>query len=228
MKHNSLHIFPATEPSSVPPGEAKRQQQVHGAVHSTPLNEEEVCRRAGILPGILSQAIDQAKTKCRSCQSTGAPLPQEQLSFSMLDRRFNTLVAADFLFHQSNSHIPVLLCISRYTRPLAASPRVTRDMDKTTSNSEQFWIHNHGPPQNVTCDDEFNKEPWRVMLARHDIECQETPVRRKNKTGGVERAVPTVKVMMDRLLRDRAVAHHNLNTGVSDSSGFCHLVIRAI
>jgi hypothetical protein len=67
---------------------------------------------------------------------------------------------------------------------------------------ERDWIRIHGPPNEVSGDQEFVKSYFQRMLTRHAVVFKERPARRHNKSRIVERGNAIVKMFVNRLILD--------------------------
>jgi hypothetical protein len=77
-----------------------------------------------------------------------------------------------------------------------------RDLELLASTFEREWVHVHGPPAEVSGDQEFSQGYFQDMLRRHNISFREQGVRRHNKTGVVERGNGVLKDFVKRLVLD--------------------------
>jgi hypothetical protein len=57
------------------------------------------------------------------------------------------------------------------------------------STFEREWVHVHGPPAEVSGDQEFAQGYFQDMLRRHNIDFREQGARRHNKTGVIDEAM---------------------------------------
>lgn len=67
---------------------------------------------------------------------------------------------------------------------------------------EIIWIHWHGCPTAFSSDCEFSSTQMKLLLSGHNIYCKGRSVRRRNKTGIIERNISTLKVILERLQND--------------------------
>jgi hypothetical protein len=77
-----------------------------------------------------------------------------------------------------------------------------RDLELLASTFEREWVHVHGPPAEVSGDQEFAQGYFQNMLRSHNIAFREQGARRHNKTGVVERGNGVLKVFVKRLVLD--------------------------
>jgi hypothetical protein len=70
------------------------------------------------------------------------------------------------------------------------------------STFEREWVHVHGPPAEVSGDQEFSQGYFQDMLRRLNIAFREHGARRHYKTGVVERGNGVLKDFVKRLVLD--------------------------
>jgi hypothetical protein len=76
------------------------------------------------------------------------------------------------------------------------------DLELLASTFEREWVHGHGPPAEVSGDQEFAQGYFQDMLRRHKIAFREQGARRHNKMGVVERGNGVLKDFVKRLVLD--------------------------
>lgn len=75
----------------------------------------------------------------------------------------------------------------------------SRDLDKATDNFGNAWLCNHGAPEHVSADEEFNRHTFQKCLSSHGINFKPHPTRRNNKSGHVERKNGTLQTIIDKI-----------------------------
>lgn len=81
-----------------------------------------------------------------------------------------------------------------------------RYADTMIRTLEVYWISQHGAPEAIYADDEYNCTTIRKFLAAHDIRFKTRPSRHHNKTGIVERKDGTLKRMLSKLDDEKSTA----------------------
>ena len=161
-----------------------------------------LCRKANILTPALRQALQIALKKCTSCKTTGRPLNSKKVSFDKILREFNEHVQIDFLFIEELGSGPILHARDKATGYSETVRLSSRDLDDAAAAFSRIWIDSHGPPKIVSADREFFKSSFRTFLKDHLITLEERPARRHNKLGIVESRHRSLRLFVQRLLKD--------------------------
>jgi hypothetical protein len=81
-----------------------------------------------------------------------------------------------------------------------------RDLELLASTFEREWVRVHGPPAEVSRDQEFAQDYFKDMLHHHNIvfniAFREQGARKHNKTGVVERGNDVLKDLIERFVLD--------------------------
>ena len=177
--------------------------KLHTFAHLTPRDIKTICKRAGILTSILSQALDSVYEKCVSCKMTERPAPFQKVSFSRLLDEFNSHVQVDFLFIRELGNLPILNMTDVATGFTVTSLLHSRSMNETASTIVTKWFDVHGRPKRLSGDPEFNNETITLIFAQNSVTYEARPARRHNKIGSVESGNDTIRLFVQRLLRDK-------------------------
>ncbi len=78
----------------------------------------------------------------------------------------------------------------------------SRDLDVAAAAFVKIWIDSHGPQKIVSADREFVKSPFKTFLRDYGISLQERPARRHNKIEIVESRHNSLRLFVQRLLKD--------------------------
>ena len=184
--------------------------RLHSFTHLNPRDMKKVCKRAGILTSVLSQAIDDVYSKCTSCKMTGRPIGSRKISFSRILANFNYHVQVDFMFIRELGNLPILNITDVATAFTVTALMNSREMNKTARMIAIKWFDVHGRPEKLSGDPEFNNESIKLLCAQHDVIYEPRPARRHNKIGSVESGIDTIRLFVQRLLRDEK---HSRSTG---------------
>jgi hypothetical protein len=161
-----------------------------------------MCRRAGILSPQLAQYLTLDAQSCLSCLRTARPKPSEKISLSNVNREFKNSVQVDIFYLDSVDRRPILHAVNTRTSFSMARLCQNRDLELLASTFEREWGHVHGPPAEVSGDQEFAQGYFQDMLRRHNIAFREQGARRHNKTGVFERGNGVLKDFVKRLVLD--------------------------
>jgi hypothetical protein len=163
---------------------------------------EEMCRRSGILSPQPAHYVTLAAQSCLSYLRTAKPEPSKKISLSNVNREFNNFVQVDIFYLDGVDRRPILHAVDTRTSFSMARLCQNRDLELLASTLEREWVHVHGPPAEVSGDQEFAQGYLQDMLRRHNIAFREQGARRHNKTGVVERDNDVLKDFVKRLVLD--------------------------
>ena len=174
----SMHTsFAGTQQSSHPLGDltkeptaAKFAKNLHMYSHLRPDDMKTLCKRAGVLTGVLSKALDEAFARCTSCQSTGRPLQSRKISLSKILASFNDHVQVDFMYiAELGGTSPILHMVDVHTGLSATKLTGCRDIDVAARTMEAIWFNIHGPPAKLSGDPEFLNNKFKRAINRFKI-----------------------------------------------------------
>jgi hypothetical protein len=200
--------------STVPSPPSTRAQaerlasRLHSSSHLAVDDLEKMCRRAGVWSQQLSHYLKLAAASCESCLRTVRPQIARKISLSRVSREFNTHVQVDVFYMDFVDPRPVLHAIDTATGFFVTSLSQTKDLETLAKLFERDWIRVHGPPNEVSDDQEFAKSYFQRMLTRHAVVFKERPARRHNTSGIVERGNAIVKMFVKRLILDAEAQGH--------------------
>lgn len=117
----------------------------------------------------------------------------------------NESVQVDFCYVSELSEMPILAVTERSPGRTRHQLVRTRDMDHIASVIETLHILEDGPPEEPRGDPEFDNDSIKCMYTRHSIKFCETPARRHNKIGSVERSQGIFKVIVRKFLTQHAM-----------------------
>ncbi len=124
------------------------------------------------------------------------------MSFDKILREFNEHVQLDFFYIEELGGGPILHARDKATGYSETSLLPSRDLDDAAAAFVKIWIDSHGPPKIVSGDREFVKSPFKKFLWDYGISLQERPARRHNKIGIVESKHNSIRLFVQRLLKD--------------------------
>jgi hypothetical protein len=194
-------ISSTSRPSSNAESE-KLAFKLHASSHLSARDLEEMCRRAGILSPQLAHYLTLAAQSCFSCLRTARPKPSKKFSLSNVNREFNNSVLVDIFYQDGVFRRPILHAVDTRTSFSMARLCHNRDLELLASTFEREWVHVHGPPAEVSGDQEFAQGYFQDMLRRQNIAFREQGAHRHNKTGVVERGNGVLKDFVKRLALD--------------------------
>ena len=141
---------------------------------------------------------------------TGRPVGSRKVSFSRILAGFNHHVQVDFLFIRELGNLPFLNMTDVATGFSVTALMNSREMNETARMITLKWFDVHGRPEKLSGDPEFNNEPINLLCAQHKVQFEARPARRHNKIGSVESGNDTIRLFVQRLLRDEK---HSRSTG---------------
>ena len=161
-----------------------------------------LCKRAGILTPVLSQALKKSVESCNSCKITGKPLHNKKVSLNKVLREFNDDVQMDFMWIKKLTNSPILHIRDSYSGYSAALISENREMDLASYNFQINWINVNGPPTSVSADQEFDNEDFKKALKTYDISFNRRPARRHQKMGSIESSNFVLRMITEKILAD--------------------------
>jgi hypothetical protein len=172
--------------------------KLHASSHLSARYLEEMCRRAGILSPQQAHYLTLAAHSCLSCLCMERPKPCKKSSLSNITRESSNSVQVDIFYLDGVDRRPILHYVDTRTSFSVARLCQNRDLKLLASTFEREWVHVHGPPAEVSGDQEFGHGYFQDMLRRHNIAFREQGERRHNKTGVVERGNSILKDCIKR------------------------------
>jgi hypothetical protein len=166
-RRSFLMIF-TSRPSSNAESE-KLVFKLHAISHLSARDSEEMCRRAVILSPQLAHYLSLAAQSCFSCLRTARPKPSKKSSLSNINRESNNSVQVDIFYLDSVDRRSILHAVDTRTNFSMARLCQNRDLELFAINFEREWVHVHGPPAEVSDDQEFAQGYFQDMLRRHNI-----------------------------------------------------------
>jgi hypothetical protein len=176
--------------------------KLHASSHLSAWDFEEMCRRAGIVSPQLAHYQTLAAQSCISCLRMARPKPSKTISLSNVNREFKNSVQVDIFSLDGVDRRPILYAVNTRINFSMARICQNRDLELLAITFEREWQHAHGPPAEVSGDQEFSQGYFQDMLRRHNIAFREQGARRHNKTGFVERGNDVLKDFVERLVLD--------------------------
>ncbi len=161
-----------------------------------------ICQQAKVLTPSLRQALAMATQKCTSCKTTGRPSNAKKVSLDKLLRAFNDHVQVDFFFIQEIGGDPILHARDKATGYSETTRLPSKDMDLASDAFRRMWVDSHGPPEFVSADPEFNNSTFVRALELHGTKFEPRPGRRHNKIGAVESRHNSLRLFVQRLVKD--------------------------
>ena len=159
-----------------------------------------LCTEAGLFSKELEEAIDTVCAACEVCAKNGLPVPTRKVSLTHVNQAFNVEIQIDFLFPTVRGKKRTVMNITDTgTSYTVLCLTEERNADTIINALEVCWICQHGAPETVSADDEYNRTSLRKFLAAHQIQFKPRPSRRHNKTGIVERKNGTIKRILSKL-----------------------------
>lgn len=159
-----------------------------------------ICQDAGILSKTLDDAITKVDEACDVCTRNGRGKPMRKISLTHVNKSFKQEVQLDFMFHVIRKEKRTVLVITDtgtgFTECCAVSQRSLVTVMQTI---ETIWFYQHGIPQKVSADEEFNKRQFLRFLKAHDVDYMARPAQRHNKIGIVEGKNVMLKLIINKL-----------------------------
>jgi hypothetical protein len=134
--------------------------------------------------------------------STARPKPSKKISLSNVNREFNNSVQVEIFYLERVDRCPILHAVDTRTSFSVARLCQNRDLELLASTFEREWVYVHGPPGEVSGDQEFSQCYVQDMLRSYNISFREQYTRRHNKTGVVERGNGILKNFVKRRILD--------------------------
>jgi hypothetical protein len=103
---------------------------------------------------------------CLSCLRTTRAKPSKKISLSNVNREFNNSVQVEIFYLYGVDRRPILHAVDTCTSFSVARLCQNRDLELLASTFELEWIHVHGPPAEVSGDQEFTQGYCQDMLRR--------------------------------------------------------------
>jgi hypothetical protein len=97
---------------------------------------------------------------------TARPKPSKKFSLSNVNREFNNSVRVDIFYLDGVYRRPILHAVDTRTSFSMARLCKNRDLELLASTFEREWVHVHGPPAEVSGDQEFAQGYFQDMLRR--------------------------------------------------------------
>lgn len=182
-------------------------KRIHQMTHAHPDQTMRICKDAGWLTQELKEAIKLVSQNCQSCTLSGPPAPSRKISLTHVNMGFNVEIQADFTYLTIRGHVyPALHIVDTGTGYSALKIVQSRRAEILVNNLDIAWVFEHGAPEALSADDEFNRTPIRNALKCRSIQFNPRPARRHNKCGIVERKNGTVKRILEKLTNADSVS----------------------
>lgn len=91
----------------------------------------------------------------------------------------------------------ILVVIDIYSRYLITKPMTNRELKTIIANFKEI-LKTYGPPYELQCDNEFNKNEFKKLLEDYDIKYRFSDANDKNKNSVVERVNGTIALMLQK------------------------------
>ena len=117
-------------------------------------------------------------------------------------KTFNEDLQVDYLFVPELTKDPLIHFKDSATGFCSAVRAPSRDMDVAGRLFEMYWINVNGPPEKVSADPEFDNQDFKFFTKKHNVQYNARPARRHNKMGAVESANFTLRILIQRILKD--------------------------
>jgi hypothetical protein len=178
----SYLISSTSRPSSNAESE-KLAFKLHASSHLSDRDLEEMSRRARILSPQLAHYPTLAAQSYLSCLRTTRPKPSKKLSLSNVNREFINSVQVNIFYLDGVDRRPMLHAVDTRTSFYMVRPCQSRDLELLASTFERELVHVHGPPAEMSGDQEFAQSFFQDMLRRHNIAFREQGARSHKKMG---------------------------------------------
>lgn len=166
-------------------------KRIHRYTHSTKEEMKRLCLDAKIDDGKLEEIIGRVVDACEICAKNGRPKSSRKISLTHVNQGFNQEIQIDFFFFEIQATKRTIMHITdtgtTYSGLAITSDRSMRTIIRTL---EEAWLRQHGAPQFLSANDEYNRSPLRSYLTAHHVIFKPRPARRHKKLGIVsERTV---------------------------------------
>lgn len=126
--------------------------------------------------------------------------PLKYISINNVNEDFNVEIQPDFGFSViQNIQRTILFVTDTGTGYREGSIVQRRDFKTIISTLETIWIYNHGSPQYISADDEYNLTSFHKFMRTHSIVFKSRPTRLQNMNGIVERKIGVIKTIIEKL-----------------------------
>ncbi len=115
---------------------------------------------------------------------------------------FNDNIQVDFFFVQEIEEDPILHARDKGTEYWETALLLSKDMDFASDAFRRMWIDSHRPPGIVSADPEFNNSTLFGPVELRGTKFESRPARRRNKIGAVESRHNSLRLFVQRLIKD--------------------------